>query len=986
MGIRHLFAGAAVAPLLLAGLAAAPSARATPLATPRPPAVGHRAHWSWQARGTQQAKPPRATGLAVYQDGSAVTLAWHNPADRSVAQVLVRYAKGASAPRTPSEGTAVALPARRATTASISGLAAHTTYSASVWIRNRQHRLSRPARTTFTTADRISRRQGHVTGMVTDRENAPLSGVVVRSLDYTSYTVVSAVTDADGHYTLAVPAGAHLLLFDGANGEGGDSDATGYQATSSAADVPGHGAVTADAALRAGAAVTGRVTDPAGSPVAGVAAYAQPIEPYVFPDQGGSFGAGTMIMDGSGSDSVSAADGTFTLKGLPHKALLPCLDPTTPDVSGGVGANSGYTRRCLSSPLLLSAHASHALGDVVLQPQPGGSVRGVVYTSAGAPVGASGVFVYPADRKQPIAYGGTESDGRYRIDGLAPGTYRVCAYPYSSPVSKAGSDGELGYAPRCRARHVAVAQGQTSDADIAVPPGGAASGTVTTTAGLPVANAFVIVARSDGRAGALAVTDARGHWTALGLPNGRYHACVDTTEARTAGARYGAIGRCFAKEHAVRVQRGRNRIDVELEVRPAAAIGGRILGSDGQPVPGAAVVAFPDHGGSIYFASAGRNGYFDLHNLPPGGYHVCGLAYGGGRDGQHCRRGLVRTRRATVSRHVDFSFPLRGSVQVSVRDAAGHPLAGVDAAVLAHCRRFCDRIPVLGHPANVAASKVTHANGMAVLGAVHPGTYAVCAFAYDAARTNHTPPTGFADACAGGGFTLSVEAGRRSAATVTLPLAGEVTGTVTDAEGNPLSGVQVEVSGSAAADSPNFFSDGPADDNLTAADGTYAVRSVAGGSRTVCFDASNAQGGSAPAGYLSQCVGSAPGRRNATPVTVTPGRVTAGQDIALSAAGGISGTVTDAAGKRPARWTFVGVFGATTEREIAEAQVRRNGRYRVSGLAPGNYRLCFSAARYRTECYDDQPVTGRHIPSGAALVEVTEGAFTRGIDAALTRG
>jgi len=127
---------------------------------------------------------------------------------------------------------------------------------------------------------------------------------------------------------------------------------------------------------------------------------------------------------------------------------------------------------------------------------------------------------------------------------------------------------------------------------------------------------------------------------------------------------------------------------------------------------------------------------------------------------------------------------------------------------------------------------------------------------------------------------------------------GGISGTVTAAAGGArLSGVNVEVF--ASLDSEGDI-DGSA---VTGADGSYTVTGLdpADNDYTVCFDASQAVGGSSRSGYLSQCyrdvpwtLGSDP-PPDATPVPVTAGRLTPWVDAALCAASGTSGSVTAAA-------------------------------------------------------------------------------------------
>lgn len=988
MGRRRFVAGAIVAPVLLAGLAAAPPSAAAPHA----PAVAQRTTSSGQVPHAKPVRPPRATGLAAYEDGSTVTLGWHLPADPAISRVIVRYARGRHAPQSPRTGTPAQLSSPLATTAVLSGLAADTVYSVAVWTRDRARRLSAPATTTFTTTERVGSRRGRLAGVVTDRRGDPLSGVAVTAMDYLADGQWATVTGADGKYALEVPVGSYELTFDGSRGQGGNSDSTGYVGDLAFVDVAARTVAATNAALRPGAEITGRVTDPQGNPLGGVAVSTSSIGPYVWPEgSSGSFPVLFSFVWVNALDTPTTTDqnGDFALRGIAHHAVLVCFDPSGPEFSDGSGGGVAYTRRCTSTSVLPEPGSTLPLATATLSPQAGGTIRGVVRDKAGNALPGADVAAVRLGGGYAEGWAQSAPDGSFRIAALPPGTYRLCV---QSARVGAGS-AELGYAPRCRRRTVPVADAQAASANITLLPGGAVSGTVRSADGAPVVDAQIEVRHGHNYAGFTA-TDSAGHWTVPGLPTGRYTVCATTENAVTTGSPTGVIGGCFARRAPVRVRRGANRIGIDLQLRTGGAITGRATQSDGRPIRWTALLAQRSDGsrntiGELSFA--GRGGYYRLTGLRPGTYRVCAAGFiTSAYQSQSCRRLTVPVRVGRTIRHVDFTFAARGSLTAGVTDDVGRPLAGVDVAIVARCHSFCQKLPVFRPRSTVVASSTTNARGQVLLRAVRAGTYAVCAFAYDAAQDGGAPATGYADTCSGSTFDVAVVSGQRSSAELTLPVAGEVAGTVTDADGDPLSGVRVHVSNSAAADVPDGW-DTPGDptaDAVTAADGTYAIRSVPAGDQTVCFDASEAVGGSAPAGYLSQCLGGAPGKHTGTAVPIVAGQVTGGEDLALTAAGGISGAVTDETGKRPRdRWLFVDVFKLHTDDEIGFGEVGGRGRYRIVGLAPGSYRVCFEASRYARQCYRDQPwVNGGPVPTAATPVPVASGAMTKGIDAVLTRG
>ena len=194
---------------------------------------------------------------------------------------------------------------------------------------------------------------------------------------------------------------------------------------------------------------------------------------------------------------------------------------------------------------------------------------------------------------------------------------------------------------------------------------------------------------------------------------------------------------------------------------------------------------------------------------------------------------------------------------------------------------------------------------------------------------------------------------------------------------------------------------------LDRADGTYRVTGLpaAAPGYSVCFDASDARGGSSSTGYLGQCYQGVPWDPSdgdgvpsgATPVPVTAGRLTPAVDAALIAAGGITGTVTAAAGGAGLSNVRVGVFGTSPYADWL-ATTGPDGTYRVTGLdlLADGYVICFDASDarggssgggYFSQCYRGVPwdpsLNDGYPPDDGTPVPVTAGRLTPAVDAAL---
>lgn len=227
-------------------------------------------------------------------------------------------------------------------------------------------------------------------------------------------------------------------------------------------------------------------------------------------------------------------------------------------------------------------------------------------------------------------------------------------------------------------------------------------------------------------------------------------------------------------------------------------------------------------------------------------------------------------------------------------------------------------------------------------------------------------------------------------------------GTVTDAKGAPLRGVDIVLF------DPGVTAAWPYDLPVVATtgkDGTYRVAGLkAGAHYQVCFDAARAHG-KAKSGYQNQCRGlgwwqsyfrQAP--RDAAAVKLAAGKTTT-ISARLAAGGSITGTVTDTA-QQPLKNVQVRAWIASETGDfypVSRGWVRTTakGRYRLVGI-PANtaVRVCFTgneAARakkpwnggYGENCYRDTTPQGSDF--GGAPIAVRNNATTAGISSILPK-
>ena len=197
------------------------------------------------------------------------------------------------------------------------------------------------------------------------------------------------------------------------------------------------------------------------------------------------------------------------------------------------------------------------------------------------------------------------------------------------------------------------------------------------------------------------------------------------------------------------------------------------------------------------------------------------------------------------------------------------------------------------------------------------------------------------------------------------PYPGLISGTVTDAStGAAIQGASVSVydqGGNVIASA------------ATKASGGYEVL-VAPGRYRVGFVA---------AAHVSQFYNQKPSLSSADAVTMAEGGgITGGAVPGIDAAmvalpGQISGSVTGASTKAAILGASVSVYDSGGN-VIGSAMTDSSGAYTVSGLAPGSYRVGFTATGHVSQFYNGKPSL-----ASAAPVTVTADSTTAGIDAAL---
>jgi hypothetical protein len=307
-----------------------------------------------------------------------------------------------------------------------------------------------------------------------------------------------------------------------------------------------------------------------------------------------------------------------------------------------------------------------------------------------------------------------------------------------------------------------------------------------------------------------------------------------------------------------------------------------------------------------------------------------------------------------------------GRIAGTVADLAGNALAGVAVGV-----------------DGAGNAAVTDAGGHYTLTDLTPGAYTVYfepGPAYMPQNYGGTPypPTwvhGPPPPYSGSTPVTVAEAATTGGVDAALADAQEITGTVTDTQGRPLSGVAVNVAGGGAGP---LYSGDPSGVRTDAA-GHYVLGQLEGGTYYLFF--------SAP-GYVGQFYGGGQSYDAATAIPLYGGSNAEGIDAQLPLGGTIAGRVTDSVGHPLSSLVFAyladGSVGGGTLTDAA-------GSYTIPDLASGPYRVDVHVDGLGDQWYGFpfgggptlNDVLEAKAPPGVGLVTVTAGATTAGVDYAL---
>jgi Carboxypeptidase regulatory-like domain len=651
------------------------------------------------------------------------------------------------------------------------------------------------------------------------------------------------------------------------------------------------------------------------------------------------------------------SNGTYTVIGLPNGSYeVEFL------ASAGGYARQYYEKKAtLAEATKVTVSSTSAASNVNAALASEGSITGTVTNASNKDLEGIEVLVYDS-AEEPITSADTESDGAYKVEGLAAGKYKV------QFVSASGEYISQYYSDKAKfseANEVTVTAGASAgpiNAAMAV-GGGSVSGTVTSAAtGKPIAKVAVKVYEAGVGHIASALSATNGTYTVSGLTPGSYEIEFVPPSDAYLTQYYGGVASLEA-ESPVAVSAGKTTTGINAALKSPGEISGTVTSAaTSAALAGVEVEVYDSHGTFVAFADSGANGAYTVSGLPTGSY-VVEFAPPGGYLGQYYNgalsleeAGKVAVTAGSDSSGIDAALASAGGISGTVTSVSTHdPLAEVEVQVY------------LG--GQLVGSAKTAASGTYTVGGLGSGGYTV-----EFVALSGTYARQFYDgsASAGGATGVSVGQGETKAGVdAELGASGQISGAVTSAASQAgLSGVEVTVYDS---------EEDPVASTTSASGGTYTVSGLPAGEYEVKFSPGTGN-------YLTQFYDGKATLAEAGKVPVTAGASTGSINAALAAGGEISGTVYKPGGTVGAPGVEVAVYESSGESKfVGSATTTANGTYTVPGLPAGNYEVQFTALEsdYPAGEYAPQYYNGASTLADATPVAVTAGADKSPINATL---
>ncbi len=400
--------------------------------------------------------------------------------------------------------------------------------------------------------------------------------------------------------------------------------------------------------LRPGARAVGRVVDVESRPIAGA-------EVFVAPAQEGGPGRFLLFL-GGGDDrerpaAVSDADGMFALENLSTGKI----DLTV--------KRRGFASRTVPGIEINEGAAAAGVGDVVLEP--GARIEGTVSSSDGAPIEGVEVRALPGGPfpmlpgirppGEPSAV--TGADGYFAVEDRSAGEKVDLGFWRTGYVTE---------------RKPGVEAGAAEPLDVTLRPASKVSGRVLSS-DRPVAGARILLTRSAaGGSGSMAIVVAGSMNWAETDDGGDFE--IEGVDPGKIQLRISAAGYQAKSLDEIEVPEGADLTGLEIRLEPGAAAEGVVTTADGRPVIGARVGTVESEGNRMLrlmrdSVTTDGDGRYRLEGLATGPVSI---------EAQHddYARTVRDTELKAGTNRLDLAFSGGQSVSGRVLDAGGASLAG----------------------------------------------------------------------------------------------------------------------------------------------------------------------------------------------------------------------------------------------------------------------------------------------------------------------
>jgi hypothetical protein len=691
-------------------------------------------------------------------------------------------------------------------------------------------------------------RGGTIEGVVSNRAGTGLAGICVGvTIEITPDLTVafSFPSGAGGNYSLeSLGTGTYQPQFSVGCGNTGNYAPT----TDPVAVKVVAGKVTsgADVTMTRGATISGKVTDAAGKPLAGMCVEVDSAA-LLFPAEVATGSSGYYSIDQLSAGAYEAAfasgctnDGNYV----------------TQYYDDQVSASDANT---------ITVRTGARVGGIDATMQAGGSLTGTVTSRPGRPVPDACIiagpvgngFVGALDTNVLIFTYGVQADeqGNFDIIGLPTDSYTVyidptCGGVLASPYAGSYYGGGA-YKPR---KYVSVSAGQATNLEPMLAEGGAIAGTVTGPVG---AGCLDLIGKGGEVVDEISPTfSPSGRYDVQGVLAGTYRVSVATCAFNSSTAPdFYPNSTTLADATPITINAGKTTPGINFTLPKTATITGRVSSVAGG-ADGVCIIAYnstyPDDG-EEEAAITNQHGDYALTGVGTGSYVLvfgaCGLPSNTAAAGS---KPVAVTDGETV-RGINGVLPVSGAVTGTVRSTSGAPLDGVCV------------VGPLGAAAYVEVETATLPNGTFTLPDLPAGRYKIA----------------FEPACFISGTWTYVRTSSRvtvrsgsttSGVDATLMPGGSITGTVTAPGGASSAEICVVAVGATAREETEVAA--------TRAGGSYSIVGLLPGTYDVEF--TNGCGNSTE--FVAQWWMDVTSQSLATPVTVPSGSAATGIDATLTLA------------------------------------------------------------------------------------------------------